>query len=340
MISTGNNAMRTTLAIGLLAAVLAGSRVEAHHGNSEFDMSQELRYEGTLTSVQWKNPHIMLTLETRTPEGKQITLTLEGASPNVLRVGGFDANSLVPGDAVIAVVSPSRRFPEQSAYGYQLIKLDGTVVPLVSAGLKRTLTTATTDVITGSWVATAESFATFVRELRSWPLTPAAAEIRGRFTPKDSGQARCIPVAAPMLMMYPVVSVLTQEADHIRFDSEWLGATRLFYTDGRAHPPADERFQQGHSVVHWEGQTLVVDTTNYSDQETGGVPSGSRRHLVETFRLGADGRSLEYGYTLEDADYLQGQITGTARFDYRPDLQHTAAECDADQARSFFREFV
>jgi hypothetical protein len=330
--------MNNKAAVLLICAALP-RLAAAHHGNSEFDMATELRYEGTLVEAQWRNPHISLTLDTVNADGQAITLQIEGASPNVLRVGGFNAESLGAGDHVIAVVSPSRRFPERGAYGYEIIKTDGTVVPLVSAGLKRTLTTATTDTITGSWVATAESFATFVRELRSWPLTPAAAEIRGRFTPKDSGQARCIPVAAPMLMMYPVVSVLAQEADHIRFDSEWLGATRLFYTDGRAHPAADERFQQGHSIAQWEGDVLVVDTTNYTDQETGGVPSGSRRHLVETFRLGADGKSMEYGYTLEDADYLQGQITGTARFDYRPDLQHTTAECDADQARSFFREF-
>lgn len=310
----------------------------AHHGNAEFDLGAQRRYQGTLTDVLWRNPHIVLTLATQSEDGKAISLEIEGASPNILRVGGFGARTLAAGETVTALVSPSRRHPEASAYGYEIVKADGTVVPLVSARLKRPPTSQRATTIYGTWVATAESFTRLVRGLRNWPLNDDARGIRSRFTPKASGQARCVPVAAPMLMTYPVVTEFEQHADHITIASEWLGAERTVYTDGRAHPLTG-RFQQGHSVGHWEGDVLVVDTTNFTDQETGGIPSGGNRHLVERFALSEDGGSLGYDYDLRDPDYLTGAVTGHADLVYRPDLSLTGADCDPALARRFFREF-
>lgn len=322
-----------------LFLTLWSTTVLAHHGNSEFDLSTQLRYEGTIIEAQWRNPHIFLTLATQTVDGNAITLEIEAASPNVLRVGGFDAKSLSEGEQVTAVVSPSRRFPNASAFGYEIIKADGTVVPLVSARLRRPQTSQKTESIFSTWVATADSFSRFVRGLRNWPLNDQASEIRSRFTPVASGQARCIPVASPMLMMYPVATVLEENSDHILIKSEWLGAVRTVYIDGRSHPPVEERFQQGHSIGSWEDETFVVDTSNFSDQETGGIPSGGSRHLLERFTLNQDGKRLNYDYVLQDPEFLEGEISGAAEFSYRPDLEVTKTECDLELAKRFFREF-
>jgi hypothetical protein len=329
---------RMRISAGLLCGVLGGTTALAHHGNSAFDLATEVRYEGTIVESQWKNPHVMIRLATRTAEGEAITLEIEGASPSVLRVGGFGAQALMPGDKVVAVVSPSRRHPKESAYGYEIIKADATTVPLVMARLKRPQTSQTTTTLFGSWVATSDSFVRMTRSLGSWPLNDKAREIRSRFSAAASGQVRCVPVAAPMLMTYPVVAVFEQGADRITIKTEWLGAERVVYTDGRTHPGSGERFQQGHSIGRWEGDVLVVDTTNFTDQETGGIPSGGSRHLIERFTLGEDRKSLRYDYVLEDSEYLQGQVTGSAEFSYRPDLQVTSAECDRALAERFLDE--
>jgi hypothetical protein len=311
----------------------------AHHGNSEFDLGTEVRYEGTIVEHLWKNPHVLTKLATHAADGEAITLEIEGASPSVLRVGGFTAASLAPGEQVTAVVSPSRRYPKQSAYGYELIKADGTVIPYVSARLRRPQTSQAAMSIFGTWVSTADSFTRMTRSLGSWPLNDKGREIRDRFTPVASGQARCVPVAAPMLMTYPVVAVFEQAGDHVSIKTEWLGAERTVYTDGRAHPDATQRFQQGHSTGHWEGEVFVVDTRNFTDQETGGIPSGSSRHLIERFTLAQDGKSISYDYILQDNEFLAGEVEGHAELSYRPDLQLTGEECDAELAQRFFREF-
>jgi len=318
---------------------MLSTSVLAHHGNTEFDMGTQRRVNGTLTDIIWGNPHIILTLATQNTEGDPVSLEIEAGSPSVLRVGGFNRQSLVVGETVTALVSPSRRFPEETSYGYEITKADGSVVPLVGAGIRRPQTNPATDSLFSTWVSTAQSFTNFVRPLRTWPLNDEASAIRARFTPVESGQARCVPVAAPMVMLYPLVTAFEEKTDHILFTSEWLGAQRLFYTDGRGHPPISERYQQGHSIGRWEGETLVVDTMNFTDQETGGVPSGSQRHLVERFTLADGGRALHYAYVLEDPQYLTAAVTGEGEYRHRPDLQLTQSDCDLELAQRFFREF-
>jgi hypothetical protein len=68
--------------------------------------------------------------------------------------------------------------------------------------------------------------------------------------------------------------------------------------DGRPHLPPSVRQWKGDSVGHWEGNTLVVDTTNFTDK-TNFRGSGENLHLVERFtRVDAD--TLLYRFTVDD----------------------------------------
>ena len=113
-----------------LPLLCCGSAV-AHHGNSEFDLTVTVRYEGTIVETLWINPHTVTTIETRTATGEPITLEIEGSSPSILRTGGFSAESLPKGERYRRR-QPERRLPKESAYGYEIIKADGIVIPLVS----------------------------------------------------------------------------------------------------------------------------------------------------------------------------------------------------------------
>ena len=321
-----------------LLLLCCGSAV-AHHGNSEFDLTVTVRYEGTIVETLWINPHTVTKIETRTETGEPITLEIEGSSPSILRTGGFSAESLPKGERVTAVVSPSRRLPKESAYGYEIIKADGTVIPLISTRVRRTPTSQTATSIFGAWVPTAESFTGMARALGTASLTDEGRAIKSRYTPMASGQAKCIPVSAPTVMTYLSVLVLERAADHVAINTDWLGAQRTVYTDGRAHPPAQDRYSQGHSTGKFEGDMLVVETTNFTDQEAQGVPSGAGKHLVERFTLAADGKSLRYDFVWRDPQFLADALTGTAELSYRPDLKPAGIACDRESAERFFREF-
>ena len=78
--------------------------------------------------------------------------------------------------------------------------------------------------------------------------------------------------------------------------------------DGRGHPETDERTSwEGHSIGRWEGETLVVDTTQFRDHPEGngrGVPSGALKHMIERYSLSEDGRRVVIDVFLEDPEFL------------------------------------
>lgn len=78
---------------------------------------------------------------------------------------------------------------------------------------------------------------------------------------------------------------------------------RRIYTDGRSHPPADVSFgtDQGHSIGHWEGATLVVDTVNMlpGAYDQSGAPYSDKLHMVERISMIPNGQ-LKSDITLDD----------------------------------------
>ena len=87
----------------------------------------------------------------------------------------------------------------------------------------------------------------------------------------------------------PGYVTLLHETDH---------STRVIPTDGRSHVPQNIRLWQGDSVGHWEGNTLVVDTTNFTNL-TAFQGSSEKLHLMERFTRTADDTMI-YQFTVED----------------------------------------
>ena len=80
--------------------------------------------------------------------------------------------------------------------------------------------------------------------------------------------------------------------------NEMIHDARIVSLDGGPHPPSAIRRWQGDSRGRWDGNTLVVDTTNFTDK-TNFRGSGERLHLVERFtRVDAD--TLLYEFTVDD----------------------------------------
>ena len=80
--------------------------------------------------------------------------------------------------------------------------------------------------------------------------------------------------------------------------TEMIHDARIVWTDGRPHLPPDVRLWLGDSRGRWEGRTLVVDTTNFTDK-TSFRGSSEKLHLVERFTR-VDAATLRYAYTVDD----------------------------------------
>jgi hypothetical protein len=145
------------------------------------------------------------------------------------------------------------------------------------------------------------------------PLTPeaqtrnaarrAAARIHG---PADSYenrslQERCITRGLPEVTLpgpYNNNMQLVQTPGYVVILTEMIHDARVVPMDGRPHAGPNIRSWMGDSRGRWDGDTLVVDTTNFTDR-TLFRGSGANLHLVERFtRLDAD--TIEYRFTLDD----------------------------------------
>ena len=85
---------------------------------------------------------------------------------------------------------------------------------------------------------------------------------------------------------------------------EYMNQIRRIYTDGRGHPPAERLYPShfGHSIGHWEGKTLVVDTVSmmgYMPFDRTGAPHSDQVHTVERIRM-IDKNTLENQITVTD----------------------------------------
>ena len=115
--------MRTKLLIGAILSLPAA--VWAHHSfAAEFDINKPVKLEGTVTSMEWINPHSWIHLDVKGPDGKVVGWMVEGGSPNILLRRGFTKKSLEPG-TVIVVDGFQAKNGENRANGSNITFPDG-----------------------------------------------------------------------------------------------------------------------------------------------------------------------------------------------------------------------
>jgi len=315
----------------------------AHHSAAAFDTRQETKTTGTITGYRFANPHVYITLQVRKADGSTASVEVEAGAASVLNGLGFTRSSIAVGDVVTIVGNPARSSPEKLMLGKDLYKRDGTYYPLNISS--RTIYAARNDVATsiaGTWFSPSTEFYAFLGGAPKWPMTEKGKAALAAFDPKSTTQKDCIPVGAPTLMLYPVANTVTVQRDRVVMKVDWMESERTIFLDGRAHPPASETSLHGHSVGRWEGDTLVVETTNFREHPMGlstTLPSSTQKRLVERFRVGDDRRSLSYSGVIEDPVYLARPVEWTGRWEYRPNMPHSNEKCDVEVARRFLGDF-
>ena len=319
------------------------SPVLAHHSAAAFDTQQQVKTTGTITEYRYRNPHVYLTLQVKRADGSTVAVDVEVGAASVLNGLGFNRDSVAVGDVVTIVGNPARRNPETLILGRELYKRDGTYYPLHI--LSRSVYGAKNEMastIAGTWFSPQSEFYAFMGGVKSWPLTDKGKAALSGVDPKATTQKDCIPVGAPTLMFYPVANTITVQRDRVVMRIDWMDTERVIYLDGRRHPPAATASLHGHSVGRWEGDTLVVETTNFTDHPIGlttTFPSSARKRLIERCRLADDRRTLSYSGVIEDPMYLTRPVEWSGRWEYRPNMQHSNEKCDLETARKFLRDF-
>jgi len=93
--------MRTTVIGALAVLAIAATPAFAHHSiSAEFDQNKPVTFTGTVTKIEWTNPHIYTHVEVKEPGGKVVEYRVEGGPPNALYRAGWRKDTLKPGDTV------------------------------------------------------------------------------------------------------------------------------------------------------------------------------------------------------------------------------------------------
>lgn len=330
-----------------LAGVLIAPAVPAaaHHSAAAFDTQNKTSVTGKVVQYRYMNPHIYLTLEITKDDGTKQRMEVEAGAASVLNALGFTKDRLKVGDIVTIAGSPSRREPEKLMLGRDLTRQkDNAYVPLniASRSIYEVKSDAVATSIAGTWFSPMSSFQQYMGAAGKWPRNDEARAIGKKMSDsKATTQKDCVPIGLPSTMFYPVASTITVQKDKVTIRIDWMDTTRTVYLDGRQHPPASQQFLHGHSVGRWEGKTLVVETTNFTDHDMGlstSVPSSSQKKLTERFALADDGKSLVYSGTVEDPKYLTQPAQWSGRLQYRPGMPQSNQKCNVEVARRFLND--
>ncbi len=102
---------------------------------------------------------------------------------------------------------------------------------------------------------------------------------------------------------------IMQGEGYVAVRYEMMGGARLIPTDGRAHVDSHVRQYYGDSVGHWEGDTLVVETTNFNDTPAMGRGADHNLRVVERYTRTGE-HELTYQFTVTDPSVWEESWSG------------------------------
>lgn len=354
-----------TAAIVVLLSTVPAS---AHHAvGAKFDTTKTVTLKGTVTLVDWTNPHVHVFMNVE-EAGRLTNWAIELESPVDLQRSGWNRTTLKPGEG-ITVQGISARDGSKQAWGNSVAMTNtARKVFTVAAQPRRDAQpakpaprwpdgqprlgpgpgergywgnpSATAMIQTGANIQTdgvgllrnlgdidkAAPFQRWARDLY---------ELRQRnFLKDDPMYLFCMPPGGPRQFQLPYGIQFVEERDNKRIfvligsgNHNW----RLIYTDGRPRKEDDKDFPTyyGRSRAQWDGDTLVVDTKDFSERfwfSNGGLPHTDQLHLTERISR-PDSNTLKYNVTIDDPGAYTKPWTASWTMQWMPGEELPAYYC-------------
>ena len=321
----------------LVAAACLANVAGAHHSfEPHFDAKKPVSISGRVTQYEARNPHSYLHIQAVDENGKSQEYICESHGVTQLTRNGITPAMLKPGTQLRIDGSQSRNdvhrcffnnvyFPDGRA-----LNVNGPAGALAARPPGQAAPAARHDIF-GTWL-----LAPMPGRLTAGPqpmiqfLTEAGKAAVDKYNPfKDDPAFRCDPVAVRRVWGAPGTPLsITKDKDRVILRHEWMDVRRIVYLNEREHPKGGKRTSLGHSIGHFEGDTLVIETGNYSagvlnqyvempGQPTRGLLHSAALTSVERVHLDAQRQRLVVEITLKDPEFFTRDFD-PSRLEYAP----------------------
>jgi len=310
---------------------LSGAHAQAHHSFApHFDAGKPVSISGTVTEFEARNPHSYLHLSAIDENGRTREYVCESHGVTQLSRAGVTPQVLKAGTKLRVTGSQSRH----SAYMcfFDSVEFeDGRKLSVNSPAAAAQVAQAPRKDIFGTWL-----LAPIANRSTSGPqpmmqlLTPAGEKAVAGYDPfKDDPTFRCDPVAIRRVWGAPSTPLeIIRSGGDVVLHHEWMDVRRTVHLNMKAHPTGGPRTSLGHSIGHFDGETLVIETANYAagvlnqyveqpGQPTKGLLHSAALTSVERVHLDAARQRLVVEVDLQDPEFFK-QPFATTKLEYAP----------------------
>jgi len=317
------NSTATLTIFGLAFSWFTDEVIAHHSARITYDMERVIEVEGEITRVVWRNPHVRFTLSSLNDSGETIVWAVESIPVTRLSRVGVTSDLISVGDTVKLAGYPARR-PVRDIYAINMLLGDGREILLdtpvarwtgntLGTGMDETPGDASADPTLGifrvwstdgSFLSTETRFLTEGGTL-NYPLTEVARAAQAAWDPLDPENPflTCTPKGMPIIMQQPNPTEFVDNEDQILLRMEEFDTVRVIWMTEDASVEDYSPTPLGHSIGHWEGNTLIVETKGiswgYFDQN--GLQQSEAVETLEHFILNDAGSRLDYRLTVTDA---------------------------------------
>jgi hypothetical protein len=303
--------------------LLAASVATAHHSfTPHFDTSRRVNISGTVTKYDARNPHSYLYINAVDENGHTREYVCESHGVTQLTRIGITPQLFKAGTN-LTVTGPISRHSPYMCFFENIEWADGRTMNVNGPGGSQqtpppTKVSQRQDIF-GTWLLAPSrnrGGADQPPVLRL--LTPAGEKAVAAYDPfRDDPVFRCDPVAVQRVWQAPStpLEILHDGADVV-LHHEWMDVRRVIHMNLKTHPKDGPRNSLGHSIGRWEGDTLVIETGNYSagvleqyieerGQPTKGLLHSASVTTVERLRIDPARQRLLVDIDVNDPEFFK-----------------------------------
>ncbi len=323
----------------------------AHHGPPDsallYQRSQILEFEGEITEVLWRNPHIRFRMEIPGEDGNPVVREMEiGPNPRSMRRAGVSEDILSVGSRVRVAGYTSKRDPnsmgivhlllptgEELTHGGRAPRWSGETLSMDQSQ------TPDADAVAAARDSAAGLFRVWSNVPGIYPRPPTTSYTgfltnRGQALAAeynavtDNPELECR-TGMPSTMFDPGQLTFEQQGNRIVISVYEYDSVRTVHMNESSTPDDVVPSNLGFSIGRWDGDDLIVTTThlNYAYLDAYGTPLSPNASLVERFSVTGNGQRLEYSMTATDPEMYTEPVTLERFWRWTPEIEYEPFDC-------------